>query len=277
MHNPMKLKDYVTLGNALGGLASMVAVMHGSLDWACYFMVIAWVFDSFDGVVARMTGGGNKFGSVLDNAADLIAYSLAPSLIIYLAFTRPVAEGGAGWPMVVSFILASFPTAFGVVRFARNNVKDIILPEFHLGLPRTAYGLYIATLFTSHIFHNPWIEGDNHLQGVLYICAAVFITATSFLTFTFLPYWAKPTRGSGAGKLVVFSVYWFLISSLGALVVGVLFIGDARLFADALFLNFTIYVWLGPLSIPKHKRREVRRYTQELIREWNEEMGTDAR
>ena len=51
-------------------------------------------------------------------------------------------------------------------------------------------------------------------------------------------------------------------------------LGDGRLFAAALFHNFTIYVWLGPLSIPKHKRREVRRYTQKLIREWNEEMGT---
>ena len=33
MLNPMKIKDYVTLGNILGGLAAMIAAVEGSLDW----------------------------------------------------------------------------------------------------------------------------------------------------------------------------------------------------------------------------------------------------
>ena len=57
---PLKLKDAVTLGNILGGLASALAAMEGSLDWACIFMLIAWVFDMFDGTVARLTGTGNN-------------------------------------------------------------------------------------------------------------------------------------------------------------------------------------------------------------------------
>ena len=60
MLNPMKLKDYVTMGNILGGLAAMIAAVEGSLDWACGFMLIAWIFDSFDGAVARMTGTGSR-------------------------------------------------------------------------------------------------------------------------------------------------------------------------------------------------------------------------
>ncbi len=268
----MKLKDFVTLGNVLGGLASMVSAIHGDLQWACYFMFIAWAFDSMDGTVARLTGGGNKFGVVLDNTADLVAYSLAPALIVYLAYVSPRVVGGAGWPPWAAFILASLPAAFGCIRFARNDVKDIIMPTFHMGLPRTVYGLYIATLFTSHIFRNSWItDPSSWFNPVIYAVSAVFIATTSFLILTLLPYYAKPKRGSGTKPFIVFSVWWFLLTTACSLVVGLLY--DMRIFLDTAFLNFTVYVWFQHLAIPPEKRREAKRYVKQLTKEWKQEMG----
>jgi len=269
MLNPMKIKDYVTLGNILGGLAAMIAAIEGSLDWACGFMLIAWIFDSFDGAVARLTGGGNKFGEVFDNVADLVAYSLAPTFIIYLAYHTPRELGGAGWPVWAAAALAFVPTVVGCIRFTRNNVKDVIMPEFHMGLPRTVYALYIATLFTSHIFHNPWVF---HPAGntLLYTLGAVFILATSFLVLTLRPYFAKPKRG-GLGW-VVFCTVFFLTTSGAGFVAG-LILGDLRIFADALFCNFSLYTWFQHLSIPDYKMREAKRYIDQLIREWKQEMG----
>jgi phosphatidylserine synthase len=273
MLNPLKLKDYVTIGNILGGVAAMVAAFHGNLDWACIFMVIAWGFDSVDGVVARMTGGGNKFGSVLDNTADLVAYSLAPTMVIYLAFVSPRLAGGAGWPTWAAFPLAALPTVFGCIRFARNDTKDIIMPLFHMGLPRTVYGLYIATLFTSHLFRNPWIaDADSIYNPVLYALAALLIAITSLLTFTLIPYYAKPMRGGANRPFILFSTGFFLVTNAIGIVAAVIFT-DLRIFADTLFVNFTSYVWFQFLAIPPEKRREVRRYVDRLKREWKSEMG----
>jgi CDP-diacylglycerol--serine O-phosphatidyltransferase len=271
--NPMKTKDYVTLGNILGGIASMIASIEGNIDWACSLMVIAWVFDSFDGVVARLTGGGNKFGEVFDNVGDLVSYSMAPSFLIYAAYRTPIELGGPGWPILAAAVLASLPTVFGCIRFARNNVKDIILPDFHLGLPRTVYALYIATLFSSHIFHGPWMDNPSASRIYLfYGLAAAFIALTSWMTLSLRPYYAKPKVGGGAGWFVKFSTGWFLITSLGALIVG-LIIGRPRIFLDALFVNFSAYVWVQYYTIPRFRRREVKRYLKELIDDWRAEMG----
>jgi len=270
--NPMKVKDYVTLGNILGGLASMVAATEGNLDWACYWMIIAWIFDSVDGLVARLTGGGNKFGEVFDNVADLVAYSLAPSFVIYLAYHLPQAQGGAGWSIWPAAALASIPTVFGCIRFARNNVKDIIMPEFHLGLPRTVYALYIATLFTSHLFQGPWMRDPGLLVNrVMYAAATVFILATSYLVLTMRPYHAKPKRNSNTRGFVVFSVVWFLCTSALSFFLGWL-LSEPRLFFDMSAINFTVYVWFQHLFIPRDKQQRIDEYVTRIAREFREEQ-----
>jgi phosphatidylserine synthase len=232
-------------------------------------MIIAWIFDSFDGVVARLTGGGNKFGEVFDNVADLVAYSLAPTFVIYVVYHTPRELGGAGWPVWAAAALAFVPTLVGCIRFTRNNVKGIVMPEFHLGLPRTVYALYIATLFTSHVFHNPWVY---HPTGniLLYTLGAGFILVTSFLVLTLRPYLAKPKRG--AMGWVIFCTVWFLTTTGAGFIAG-LILKDLRIFMDALLVNFTLYTWFQHMTIPDHKRREARRYVEQLIGEWKEEMG----
>jgi phosphatidylserine synthase len=268
---PLKLKDAVTLGNILGGLASALAAMEGSLDWACIFMLIAWVFDMFDGTVARLTGTGNKFGKVFDNLADLISYSVAPSFIVYAAYSAPRDLGGAGWPFWAAGLLAALPTAFGCIRFTRNNVKDFLMHEFHLGLPRPMHALFIAGMLTSHLFRGPWMtEGASALNPVLYGLGAAAIAGSSLLVLGLRPYHSRPRKESR--RLVYFFVGWFLLTTPLGLVVGLL-AGAPRLFFDVLFVNFSIYVWLQHLIIPADKRREARLVVNRLVNEWRREIG----
>ena len=48
----MKLKDYVTLGNLLGGFAAVIALMHDQFTLACALIYVAYAFDVLDGLVA---------------------------------------------------------------------------------------------------------------------------------------------------------------------------------------------------------------------------------
>lgn len=269
MFVPIKIKDLVTMGNILGGVGSMIACIEGSLEWACYLMLIAWIFDMLDGTVARLTGGGNKFGEVFDNLADLVSYSLAPSFILYLAYHTPAGLGGAGWPLWAAGMLAALPTVFGCVRFTRNNVKPFIMHEWHLGLPRPMYALFIATLFASHVFRGPWIS-DPLANKMLYGIAAVLILAATGLTLTLRPYHSRPRRSSRS--LVYFFVAWFLITSPLGFLIGIV-LGDHRLFFDVLLVNFSLYVWCQHLIIPASKRRQVKAHAQKLILQWREKMG----
>jgi phosphatidylserine synthase len=271
MFIPVKLKDAVTLGNILGGLASALAAMEGSLDWACIFMLIAWIFDMFDGTVARLTGTGNKFGEVFDNLADLISYSVAPGFIVYAAYSAPRNLGGAGWPIWAAGLLAALPIVFGCIRFTRNNVKDFLMHEFHLGLPRPMHALFIAGMLTSHLFRGPWMtDGAAVVNPLLYGLGAAAIAGSSLLVLGLRPYHSRPRRESR--RLVYFFVGWFLFTTPLGLVVGLL-AGAPRLFFDALFVNFTIYVWFQHLIIPADKRHEARRVVNRLVREWKQEIG----
>ena len=269
MFVPLKLKDAVTMGNILGGLASAIAAMEGSLDWACVFMIIAWIFDMCDGAVARLTGGGNKFGVVFDNLADLVSYSVAPSFIIYAAYHAPRELGGAGWPFWAAGLLAALPTVFGCIRFTRNNVKDFLMHEFHLGLPRPMHALFIACMLTSHLFHGPWItDASSWHNPVFYGLGAALIAASSILVLTLRPYHSRPRPTSRF--LVFFFVGWFLITTPLGLVIGLL-AGVPRLLFDVLFVNFSLYVWLQHLIIPADKKREARRVVNRLVGEWKRE------
>lgn len=271
MFIPLKLKDLVTLGNILGGLASAVAAMEGSLDWACAFMIIAWIFDMFDGTVARLTGTGNKFGEVFDNLADLVSYSVAPSFIVYAAYHAPRGLGGAGWPVWAAGLLAALPAVFGCIRFTRNNVKDFLMHEFHLGLPRPMQALFIACMLTSHLFRGPWMaDGTSGLNPILYGLGALAIAGSSLLILTLRPYHSRPRRESR--RLVYFFVAWFLVTSPLGLAIGLL-AGEARLFFDVLFINFSLYVWLQHLIIPAEKKRQARLVVDRLVQEWKREIG----
>jgi hypothetical protein len=42
---------------------------------------------------------------------------------------------------------------------------------------------------------------------------------------------------------------------------------------DVLFVNFSMYTWFQHMSIPDYKKREVKRYVEQLTREWKKEMG----
>jgi CDP-diacylglycerol--serine O-phosphatidyltransferase len=271
MFIPLKLKDAVTTGNILGGLASAVAAMEGSLEWACVFMLIAWIFDMFDGTVARLTGGGNKFGEVFDNLADLVSYSVAPSFIIYAAYHAPRELGGAGWPIWAAGLLAALPTVFGCIRFTRNNVKDFLMHEFHLGLPRPMHALFIACMLTSHLFRGPGMtDPASALNPALYGLGAAAIAGSSLLVLGLRPYHSRPRKESH--WLVYFFTAWFLVTAPLGLLTG-LAAGQPRIFFDVLFFNFSLYVWLQHLIIPAGKKREARQVVRRLIREWNEQIG----
>lgn len=271
MINPMKTKDYVTLGNMLGGLFSMVASSEGDVTWAIWWMFIAWVFDSFDGLVARATGGGNKFGEVFDNLTDLIAYSLAPTFFLYLIFRLPIDQGGAGWPKWPALLFASIPTITGSIRFTRNNVKDIIMNNFHMGLPRTVFALTVASLYGSHLFQNSWMrESQSNLPVFSFAALAVYILILNFLVLSLKPFFSKPHGKAGGG--LMFCAMWFLITTPLAFIAGVI-VDDMRWFFDTFVFNFSVYIWFGFTIMQPEQIQAAKAYIAKLKQEWKSEMG----
>ncbi len=70
---------------------------------------------ALDGKVARLTGTTSKFGVEYDSLADLVAFGVAPGLLMYTWALKPF--GKLGWLAAFLYVVC------GALRLARFNVQ----------------------------------------------------------------------------------------------------------------------------------------------------------
>lgn len=113
------LADWLTLSNAVCGVGALFAIMaylqdgeirHILIAWA--LIVLAFVFDVFDGSVARWRQKSSSMGRELDSLADVISFGVAPAVIAY----------GVGMNGLWDRIVLLYFVACGVSRLARYNI-----------------------------------------------------------------------------------------------------------------------------------------------------------
>lgn len=84
------LPSLFTAGNIGAGYYAITQSIQGSaaqpasFDRAAMAIGFAILFDSVDGMVARLTNTASDFGKELDSLADVITFGVAPSLLAYL-------------------------------------------------------------------------------------------------------------------------------------------------------------------------------------------------
>lgn len=157
IQNFISKADYVSLGNVLSGFCSIIASIQGEPIYAVGFILLAAVFDFFDGRVARKYNINSDFGKELDSLCDLISFILAPVLFMYFV----------GYSNMVSLIILGLYVVMGTLRLARFNVTgtveggkffegvpvpvSLVLPLFYFGLEAIEAPRFILiTLFAIH-------------------------------------------------------------------------------------------------------------------------------
>ena len=129
----MKLADYFTLLNLCSGVLAIIYAVQGNFNIAVVLVILAAVFDFFDGKVARLSKKDNAFGKQLDSLTDAISFGVVPALIGYFL-------GLKQWYFVIVLL---FYVVCGVLRLARFNITTIKGFE---GVPITASGIIIVLL-----------------------------------------------------------------------------------------------------------------------------------
>jgi CDP-diacylglycerol--serine O-phosphatidyltransferase len=160
------LADFLTLGNAACGFASvLLAMMFVDSDAITWFYVAAamapaaFICDVLDGRVARARHTSSALGRELDSLADVISFGVAPAALGFAAGLN------GGWDAVV---LVYF-VCCGVSRLARYNVTAETLSE---GSGKVKYfeGTPIPTsvVLTGVLAYAAWQHriGENIYWGV---------------------------------------------------------------------------------------------------------------
>ena len=113
------LADFLTLANAACGTACIfLAMLYAATESLPYFLFAAamapaaFIFDVFDGKVARSRQQHSALGRELDSLADVISFGVAPAAMGFAAGMQ------GGWDAVILLYFV----CCGVSRLARYNV-----------------------------------------------------------------------------------------------------------------------------------------------------------
>lgn len=124
-----------TLSNMSCGIMSILMSFEGSYKLAAIFILLAGMFDRYDGRIARYLKVDNDLGKELDSLCDVVSFGVAPSILIFNIYNF-VQLGSIGYLMVLVFPVA------GAYRLAKYNITDF--DGVFSGIPITITGTFLA-------------------------------------------------------------------------------------------------------------------------------------
>ncbi len=229
------LPNLFTTACLFSGFYAILTAIKGGFEAAAVAVFIAMLMDGLDGRVARLTNTQSEFGAQYDSLSDMVAFGLAPALVMYLW-----ALGGLG---KLGWLAAFIYTACTALRLARFNTQiGIADKRYFQGLPSPS----AAAILASGI----WLAVDNGISGTGVSWVACVLTAAVGLlmvsNFRFHSFKEVDFRGRVS----------FIVTVIVMLVFGVIYFHPPLV----LFLVFMGYAVSGPvLTLVQLRRRRSQR------------------
>lgn len=133
------LPSILTTFGMFAGFYSIIASINGDFTLAAISIMVAMLWDTLDGRVARLTNTQSDFGAEYDSLADLVSFGMAPALLVYEWSLSDL--GRIGWLAAFLFL------ACAALRLARFNTQvGISEKRYFQGLPSPAAAGVIASM-----------------------------------------------------------------------------------------------------------------------------------
>jgi len=224
------LPNLFTTAALFSGFYGVLAAMNGQFEPAAIAIFVAMVLDGLDGRVARLTNTQSAFGAEYDSLSDMVAFGLAPSLVMYEWALSGL--GKFGW-------LAAFVyTAGAALRLARfNAMLDVADKRYFQGLPSPAAAAVLAGAVWVAVDHG-WVGSDlAWLAGVVTVaCGLLMVSNIKYHSFKQVDFRGKVPFIVVVGIMVFFAV---VLAQP----------------APVLFAIFAGYALSGPVLWLLHRRR----------------------
>ncbi len=201
------IPSVITCLNIASGIGATVMAFNGDIEMAALLVVVASVFDFFDGFAARLLKAVSEFGKQLDSLADLISFGFAPAAILYNLF---LLENHNYEILAFSaFIIV----VFSALRLAKFNIDSEQTNEFK-GLPTPASALFIISI-SYYCFTN-----NNYISDIFThpFAIAGMSVALSLLMVSNIPLISLKIK-----SLSIKEIYWQIILLVGGVILLIIF------------------------------------------------------
>lgn len=224
------LPNLLTTAALFAGFYAVVAAIDGNYPSAAVAIFIAQLLDGLDGKLARLTRTESDFGKEYDSLSDMVAFGLAPALVVYQWGVERLSEYGWIWGKL-GWLAAFLYAVAAALRLARFNA----MPEdsdrrFFQGLPSPPAAALVAGMV--------WVGTVHEWSGGFALAFAFLVTAAAgALMISRFPYYSFKEI-SGRGR----------ISFTYAFVVPLIFILIALNPPTVLFSLAGTYAISGPIT-----------------------------
>jgi CDP-diacylglycerol--serine O-phosphatidyltransferase len=165
------LPNTLTMCGMFFGFYSILAALKGNYIHAAWAILISNIFDGLDGWVARITHSTTKFGIELDSLSDLVAFGVAPAVMLYKWALIPF--GRVGWATAFLFMVC------GALRLARYNVQmGSTESKAFTGMPIPGAAAVVATLVIFHYKIWETVPDKNLFILLLTIFLSILMVST---------------------------------------------------------------------------------------------------
>jgi len=176
------LPSVLTTFGMFAGFYSIISSINGDFTIAAISIMIAMMWDTLDGRVARLTNTQSAFGAEYDSLADLVSFGLAPALLVYQWTLYEL--GRFGW--LASFVYLTC----AALRLARFNTQvGIADKRYFQGLPSPAAAGVIASMiwlkiWTFASFDSDVISLGYYLgAGITILCGLLMVSNLRYYSF----------------------------------------------------------------------------------------------
>ncbi len=139
------IPNIITCLNLVSGCMACVMALNDNCLGAFIFIIMAAVFDFFDGFAARLLKAYSNIGKELDSLADVVSFGVAPGMIIYVFLRNIMLDNYPASPWWYVALLAFLIPAFSALRLAKFNIDTRQTHSF-IGLPVPADALFWSSL-----------------------------------------------------------------------------------------------------------------------------------
>lgn len=233
------IANSVTSLNIICGFLSIVYASQNDFKYASVFIIMAAIFDTMDGILARMLNTASRFGVELDSLSDVVSFGAAPAFLIYKAYAYQLG--------VTGIIICSAILVTGALRLARFNtmIGDLNTKGNFTGLPIPVAAITISTFIFS--FYK-----DGAIREPYQYFVIPLILLLSFLMVSKIPYSALPKLKDKKLKVKFF----LFITLIVTLVLAIITNGEIIFYIFLSIVLFGIFRQIYFTIIPKEENLE---------------------
>ncbi|NWK61221.1 CDP-diacylglycerol--serine O-phosphatidyltransferase [Acinetobacter sp. SwsAc3] len=196
--------NLITTAALLSGFYSIIASMNGNFQQAIYAIFLAALLDGLDGRVARAIGAQSAFGEQYDSLSDLLAFGVAPAILMYSWSLDSLGRIG----LACCFVY----TACAAFRLARFNVQiGVVDKRYFIGVASPLAAIIIISLVWVGLDFPEFF--DIRERGIQAISAAV-IVSVGLLMISNIKYYSFKTVDRKRVPFFVLPIAVFIFAAM---------------------------------------------------------------